>query len=314
MNLKKAVSFIAGVFCLPLGFCLELNKTYYLCYDLEAVSVKEKQIEFYIGGKDGFRTWKIEEGLLNAGKYFDTFTTECGKYILLSCATDSFAFLTLVKKFGGSEEQFLYTPFPLRDGQTPPSDEPKARFSYTPMPYAYLIKRDINSMPLLVGFDVVSASSRIVEPDGNGGNIEYLPKVFNFDDNPWAVSAESKDKSIVLNISERKLYEDRRLPRFPVNEIIIANGFISPDKEHLYLQNSRARNIRITYGDASFVTELKDTGNYQVIKLPKTFETFGTERDFSSKGEMKIEILDFYPGSKYSDVVISAIMYIRKCS
>ena len=61
--------------------------------------------------------------------------------------------------------------------------------------------------------------------------------------------------------------------------------------------------IRISYDNSSFDVELQDIGNFQVIHLPQSIDPV-------SNTNIKIEILSYYPGTKYSDIVISGIYYM----
>lgn len=129
----------------------------------------------------------------------------------------------------------------------------------------------------------------------------FLPTPwFNINCNPWAISKTDKDSAIYLT-DERYCVPGKKYA--DIDEIVIINGFVNPQKMYLYEENARAKNIRISYNENNFVVTLKDTGNYQSIKLP--------EKIVRNKGTIiKIEILDSYAGSKYSDIVMSGVLYI----
>ncbi len=57
---------------------------------------------------------------------------------------------------------------------------------------------------------------------------------------------------------------------FPVNGLIISNGFVSRRNSTLFEKNNRAHQIQISSGDGnfSFVYELDDISDLQVLKLP----------------------------------------------
>ena len=82
------------------------------------------------------------------------------------------------------------------------------------------------------------------------------------------------------------------------------NGYVSFEKPYLYTANSRVKKIKISFIDDNNiqpkVVELNDTPNPQKI-------SFG----FKTKGKIKMEILDIYPGEKYQDTCINGII-IRK--
>ena len=269
MNNMKKIFFIAILSQMILfAYGLDLNQNFFLSDEFGSLVIKDDSLIF-----DN----RIEKGELKHNKYFDTFVSEQNTYILLDCKIDKVSFLTLVKKDTLSKEVF--------------------GLWYIPYVYCNLDNYDI--MPQLVGFDVVSAKSYLVEKTSDGKIIEYLPKIFNMNYNPWAVSVKDENKKVLLQILERN---NRGYSKSPINELIIVNGFVNPEKHYLYEQNSRAKKIRISYGSSNYEYELQDTGNYQVINLPQTLK---------ENEQMGIEILDWYQGSKYSDIVISGIFYIN---
>lgn len=80
--------------------------------------------------------------------------------------------------------------------------------------------------------------------------------------------------------------------------IFFFNGFVSYSKPELYKYNSRVKKIKITSTSNNFeemIVDLQDTPNPQTIKLP------------NRSGYVTIEILDVYPGTKYSDTCIHGI-------
>lgn len=83
--------------------------------------------------------------------------------------------------------------------------------------------------------------------------------------------------------------------------LFLFSGYISYDKPYLYEQNSRPKKIRITLVDdpsrPEFIFNLEDTPNPQKLEFP--------ERMY---GNARLEILEVYPGSKYEDTCIHAIL------
>ncbi len=80
--------------------------------------------------------------------------------------------------------------------------------------------------------------------------------------------------------------------------LFLFNGFVSYSRPELYQYNSRVKKIKITSSKKSFkemIVDLKDTPNPQTIKLPADDE------------DIIIEILEVYPGTKYSDTCIHGI-------
>lgn len=208
---------------------------------------------------------------------FDYFISDENKYIILNYTNEEFDFLTLVKATDSKQ------------------------YKSWGMPYCINISRNYKTYAQLRPFCLKRAETYISEKDKDGKDINFLPDpLFNINSNPWAVKENSNKKIIHLRIENTTnptiKYKD-------IEELIIINGFVNPKKRYLYGQNSRAKRIRISYDDVSFETTLQDTGNYQSVSLPKTIK--------NKNGTMiSLEILDSYKGSKYSDIVISGVLYI----
>lgn len=245
-----------------------MEQKFYFTDEYGFVTIFENKLEF----ED-----RVENGVFRRLNHFYFFQGTDQNYIVLNYRNDNEEFVTLVKK---SVSKFQY--------------------DYWEMPYSKRLSKVYDSSKI-VGFNVKKAGSFVVEKDSSNKEINFIPDdIFNVFSNPWAVSKDAKDKFICLK-DERYCVPGSNYA--DIEEIIFINGFISPDKPHLYDQNSRAKNVRITYGDVSFVATLSDSGNYQSVKLPKKIKR-------KSNTTIKIEILDSYEGSKYSDIVISGILYI----
>lgn len=82
------------------------------------------------------------------------------------------------------------------------------------------------------------------------------------------------------------------------------NGFQSEQKTYLYKSNSRVKKMKITCIQTrkSVLIDLKDTNKKQIILLDEIIDDYGEVVD------IELEILDVYPGSKYKDVCIQAIL------
>ena len=136
----------------------------------------------------------------------------------------------------------------------------------------------------------ISASSSLRE-----GNISYTPDKINLNTNQaWAEGAKGN------GVGEYIIFN--KLSAIQV-ELYISFGFVSYSKPNLFTDNARPKKIKVSWADTnqSVVMELQDTPNFQVIKKP--------ERDLNSKGfsgPLKIEILEVYPGAKYTDTCIFA--------
>ena len=79
------------------------------------------------------------------------------------------------------------------------------------------------------------------------------------------------------------------------------NGFQHEEKEYLYAQNSRVKKISVRHVETGKVSEhmLKDTPEKQIVELPD---------DVGEVGTFEIKILEVYPGTKYKDLCIQAIV------
>lgn len=223
---------------------------------------------------------KVEKGRLYHKNGFDVFAGDSHKYIILEATLLKTQFLYLIKADDNSK--FAYGDWEMT------FLKPGANCPYT--------------AAKLVPFTVSKAESFITEKDKAGKEIRYLPEnlnLFSLISNPWAVTKDS-NKIIYIN-TER--WRNPKTKYIPVDDIVIVNGFVFTEKDYLYEQNSRAKTIKISYSDISFETQLQDTGNFQVVHLPKSI-------DPTADNNIKIEIIDFYPGTKYSDVVISGIYYM----
>lgn len=83
------------------------------------------------------------------------------------------------------------------------------------------------------------------------------------------------------------------------NGIYVYNGFIDYDRPHLYRQNSRVRRflVRDLTANEQWTVELEDTPNPQIIEMT------GRERH-----RIQLVIQDVYPGTKYEDTCVAAIL------
>jgi hypothetical protein len=89
-----------------------------------------------------------------------------------------------------------------------------------------------------------------------------------------------------------------------VSTIHFSIGFVSYYKNYLYTENSRPKKLELSVdGKYSIVIDLKDTPNFQSIKLPEML---------SGKETLRIEILEVYQGTKYNDTCINMILLDMK--
>jgi hypothetical protein len=84
----------------------------------------------------------------------------------------------------------------------------------------------------------------------------------------------------------------------PVDNIVFLNGFVDMQRKHLYKQNARMKEIRITGEGFSEEYSFIDQVRFQEFQFPRE-----TER-------IKVKVLSVYPGSKWEDMAISG-MYVR---
>jgi hypothetical protein len=137
------------------------------------------------------------------------------------------------------------------------------------------------------GPETVVASSYLKE-----GEISYIAENIgknNIIGHPWVegVNGNGIDENLLLKHTGAKA-------------IFISIGFVSYKKPYLYKQNSRPKKIRLSVESIfSIEIDLDDTPNFQTIILPKRL-----------KDEiLKLEIIDVYPGTKYEDTCINAILF-----
>lgn len=250
---------------------LYLNKKFYHTDEYATICISNTSIEF---------TNRSEVGKLVHKNMFDCFHGNETNYVILECTVEQSYFLTLVKQ--NHLEKYVYGKGELTYGKT---------------------KREaIYDSVKLLPFTVIKAESYITEKDKSGKEIRFLPEEFNFfslGSNPWAVK---KDDTKIIYLSTER-WRHPTTEYYPVSDIVFVNGFVYPDKDYLYEQNSRAKRVRISYDKTSFEAELQDTGNFQVVHLPAAI-------DPKAKNYIKLEILDYYPGTKYSDIVISGVYYM----
>lgn len=227
----------------------------------------------YLDGKEEIKT-ETHKSRIKDYYYFnflEDIENTKEKYIILTCSFENLNFLTLVGSSGKSNNAFKNY---------------EIYYNYCDDYKKY------NSMPWLRAFAVQNAKSYLEERLKDGTIIKYLPESTWISNNPWAIKKDAEEKIICLE------------PYSPIyqNVIIIANGFISTEKPYLYEQNARPKKIRIICEKESKDIELQDTPNFQVLKISDN------EKNYS--GMIQLEVLEVYPGTKYSDVVISGIYYI----
>lgn len=137
---------------------------------------------------------------------------------------------------------------------------------------------------------VYSASSFLIE-----GVISYSPEnLFSEDGLPWAsANGYGIGDKITIKTSITKNIK-----------LAFYNGFQSKEKQYLYKANSRAKRVKITCLESNYriVVDLKDSPEKQLISL---LNGMVSDNDYET---VEIEILEVYPGEKYKDLCIQAII------
>ena len=215
------------------------------------------------------------------GKYLNSFKSENENFLVLDYLMDNLQYITLLRKTknSGKYSSFKIIAYRMVDGKK--NTEKLQTFSGR-------------------GFNVIKADDYVSEKYDNEKVINFVPNG-NFDVTsiPWAVNENSRNKRIY--ISNETISGDYA-KNSTIEAIGFLNGFISPEKDYLYEQNARAKKVLVTYKGNSQEVILSDIGNYQCFKLNKPIK-------MNKKTEICIEILDYYHGEKYNDIVISGILY-----
>lgn len=285
--MKKSISILAtAIFSIGIYSQNFINKTFN--YPLEAgeITIHKNKTIFNRGIKyDGQKAPVIDEvtsKIVTKGS-FTILQTDKQKYIVFDCEVDGIEFLSLLKP-DTSE-------FYLGNWEIP--------YTKTTVDGVYF------SMGMLRGVEFQSASNFVTETVG-GKKVSYIPKTSKnnawslWNSIPWAVNKNAAEKIIHFTVNWKERYDKGDLP--PSN-LIISNGFISAEKPYLYEQNSRAKTIRISCNGKSETYVLEDTPNFQVLPLASLAKP-------EPNDVFELEILDWYDGSKYDDIVISALQYV----
>ena len=81
----------------------------------------------------------------------------------------------------------------------------------------------------------------------------------------------------------------------PSDNLVILNGYVDWDKQHLYKNNARMKKIKVEGKGFSLKYEFEDFVHFAQIDFPKQVD------------KVKIIVLEVYNGSKWSDMAISGI-------
>ena len=139
-------------------------------------------------------------------------------------------------------------------------------------------------------FDSYEAGSELIE----GKTVYAAENLRTIEGLPW-VSAKPNG-----------LHDKITIKCLAREDLILAfyNGFQSRNKTYLYKQNSRVRKIKITYKEInkSVEFELRDIREKQLFDMQQLYFNEGEH------ATIEIEILSVYPGDKYSDLCLQAII------
>ena len=85
-----------------------------------------------------------------------------------------------------------------------------------------------------------------------------------------------------------------------ISNIYISSGFVSFSRPHLFWENTRIRKIKVTNeaGESEIIL-LEDTPHFQELKLTTTRTYIG---------RIILEIVEVYPGTKFSDTCVNSIL------
>ena len=222
---------------------------------------------------EGVQETVEDSRLIQKGKFLVLQTSQM-EYVVMHCRVKDIQYLTLLKSSGNG-----------------------SFFDNWQIPYFYSMRQSFKVMPSLHGVTPSSASSFITETL-QGSEVSYLPSQWELHDVPWAVSSSSEKKEVIFRCVPQKSYKKYAM----VEELVIVNGFVLANRPHLYSDNARARTIRIECQGQSKIHVLQDTPNFQVVSLPVPVSP-------NASTDISIQVLDFYPGERYNDIVISGVFF-----
>jgi hypothetical protein len=173
--------------------------------------------------------------------------------------------------------------------------------------YLYLYKSD--SEPYFYGTNHLSMGGGPVFSNNFGGN--WIKASSSLTENGKTYSPANLSLRIgecwVEGVRGQGISEKLTLTiSFQISEptIFISSGFVSFLKPYLYRENSRIKKIRVSdiYGNSRIV-ELKDTPHFQPIDIT------GIGKYQAGDFEIYLEILEVYPGTKYTDTCVNSLYY-----
>jgi hypothetical protein len=212
-------------------------------------------------------------------KYFKVLDTSEEDYLLFDCSVDGVSFLSLV------DSRY----------------DKKKYYEKIEIPYHLSLVNKFKTSPYLKGVSIINVSTYLREKI-NDEDVKYLPERWDLSGIPWAIKNDEKVKKIVFTVVADNWDRNDDYSLLPVSSLVLVNGLIVPDKEYLYEENCRAKNIRISYGNISKVYTLEDKANFQILELPTSVKPV-------PPNEITLEIINWYQGTKYNDIVITAVLF-----
>lgn len=176
--------------------------------------------------------------------------------------------------------------------------------------YQTILLYDGNAEPFFIGTHVNGILETIFSDWGYGGDHRFTPGEFtatsSLQDGTGVFSTNNLNLSIgkpwAEGVAGYGIGEKLTLcaGAFPLSQsnLYISIGFVSYSEPQLYEYNSRPAKIRLSHGDDSIIVDLLDTPHFQFIDLP-----------YWHDGNLEIEILDVYPGTKWQDTCINSILF-----
>lgn len=157
--------------------------------------------------------------------------------------------------------------------------------------------------PLSIDYDINLISNIRSSSDFGEGNLIYnvsflnkrilsdgVHLAWNGDAYPWVegVAGPGIGETLTIDFTE------------PSQDIVVLNGFVDPLRRHLYRHNNRVRTAIIRSADSGepfeFEHTFEDVVHFDEIPLPRPAR------------KVIFEIKDVYPGEKWDDTCISAVL------
>ena len=255
----------------------QFNKKYESARDSFSVILTENAMKKNVPAwnKEGGLNTEIYDADFCSDDFFDYIEIPNTMYMVFSCEINDISFMTL-----------------LKDAQNI-----KQYVSSFTNHLSYTDNKNIGAN-YLAFVTKVEPISYVIETINNK-KVHFMPKYsWGFSSNPWAINNKSAEKKVSFICSDND--GDQSNKQMKVDSLVISNGFVMPSKPYLYEQNCRAKTIKLTMNGKSVIHVLEDTSNYQIVKLPESFSP-------SPDVKVELEIIDWYQGTKYDDIVIAAV-------